>query len=230
MPYIKRSVSCGGCLFEYKHYSFRYGKKGIRGANKGKTVARQKEINNRIKRDRKTWVLLENFQKGDIWVELNYRQGTRPDDIDTAFKKIQVFLAKLSRTVKRHGGKLTYMQVTERGAGGGLHHHIIFRNNFDKALLTKYWNYGKVIIDEVYSDNLYQLASYYAKGRKEENEKRYSQSRNLVIPEVKVEVVSQSSWKKEPKAKKGYEFVEVYNGYHDIIGYEYQRTVQRMIC
>lgn len=230
MPYIKKSVKCGGCVFTYKHFSFRYGKKGIRGSNKKKTTPKQKEVNNRIKRDKKTWVFLENFHKGDVWVELNYRQGTRPDDIDTASKHIQDFLAKVSRAVKRKGGSITYMRVTERGEYGGLHHHIIFRNNFDKALLSKYWKHGKVIIDEVYSENLYKLASYYAKGRKEENEKKYSQSRNLVIPQAKVEVISASAWKEDPKPRPGYEIVDLYNGYHDIIGYEYQRMVQRLIC
>lgn len=230
MPYIKKTVSCGGNIFVYKYYAFRFGKKVLRGTNKFKTPPCQKEVNRRIQADRNMWKFLANFKQGDWWVEFTYRQGTRPDDIDTASEHIQQTCRKLYKRFKRKGIELYYMRMTERGNFGGLHHHIIFRNNFDPGILVELWSYGKVIIDDVYSENLIKLAEYFAKGRKATNDKRYSSSRNLIIPEPKVEIISRSSWAKEPKPKQGYEIYDLHNGYHDVIGYEYQRYIMKMLC
>ena len=230
MPYVKKTVKTKGNIFVYKHYAFRYGKKIPRGKNQHSTPPRQREINKRIQGDKMQWILLENFEQGDWWVEFNYRQGTRPDDIDTATLQIRKARENLARRLKRKGITLTYMQMTERGDYGGLHHHMIIKNNFDVGLLKDVWPYGKVIIDDVYSENLIKLAGYFAKGRKETNEKRYSRSRNLVVPEPEVEIISRAKWTKEPKPQKGYEIYDLYNGYHSMIGYEYQRYIMKMIC
>ena len=227
---LRKTVSCGGNIFVYNYYALRYGKKVSRGENKLKTTPCQKEVNRRILADKNMWKFLANFKKGDWWVEFTYRQGTRPDDMDTAVRQIREMRRKLARKLKRKDIELFYMQMTERGDYGGLHHHIVFRNNFDPGILVELWPYGKVIIDDVYSENLIKLAEYFAKGRKETNEKRYSASRNLIIPEPKVEIISRSSWTKEPKPKKGYEIYDLYNGYHDLIGYEYQRYIMRRLC
>ena len=230
MPYLKKTVSVGGNIFVYKHFAFRFGKRLLRGRNKHVTPPRQKEVNRRIQADKNIWKFLANFKQGDWWVELNYRQGTRPDDIDTAVEHMKKMRQKLYRKLKKKGIELYFMQMTERGDYGGLHHHIVFRNNFDPGILKELWPYGKVIIDDIYSENLIKLAEYFAKGRKATNEKRYTASRNLVVPEPKVEVMSRSSWTKDPKPKRGYEIYNLYNGYHDVIGYEYQRYIMKMIC
>ena len=230
MPYLKKTVSCGGNIFVYKYYAFRFGKRILRGRNRKETTPCQKAVNRRMRADKNIWIFLANFKQGDWWVEFNYRQGTRPDDIDTATEHIRNMRRKLARKLKRKGIELSYMQMTERGDYGGLHHHIIFHNNFDPGILKELWPYGKVIIDDVYSENLIKLAEYFVKGKKEENEKRYSRSRNLIVPEPKVEIMTRSSWTKEPKPKQGYEIYDLYNGYHDVIGYEYQRYIMKMIC
>lgn len=230
MPYLKKTVSCAGNIFVYKYFAFRHGKKVLRGRNKLKTPPCQKEVNRRIQADKNIWKFLANFKQGDWWVEFTYRQGTRPDDIDTAVEHIQKMSRNLYRRLQRKDIELFYMRMTERGDFGGLHHHIVFRNNFDPGILVKLWPYGKVIIDDIYSENLIKLAEYFAKGRKATNEKRYSATHNLVVPEAKVEIISRSSWTKEPKPKQGYEIYDLYNGYHDVIGYEYQRYIMKMLC
>lgn len=230
MPHLRKTVVCGGNIFVYKYYALRYGKKVLRGTNKQKTTPCQREVNKRIQADKNMWKLLANFKKGDWWVELTYRPGTRPDDIDKAVEHIRDMRRRLARRLKKQGVKLVYMEMTERGEYGGLHHHIIFRNNFDPGILKDMWPYGKVIIDDVYSDNLIKLAEYFVKGRKEENEKRYSSSRGLLIPKPKVEIMSRESWSREPKPKAGYEIYDLYNGYHDVIGYEFQRYIMKIIC
>lgn len=230
MPYIKKTVTAGGNIIIYKHFSFRYGIKVPRGKKCGTTPPKQREVNRRIQADKKIWVFLENFKKGDFWIDLNYRQGERPDDLETASCDIEKVLHKLARQLKSKGIRLTYMRMTERGELGGVHHHLIIKNNFDIGILNKLWMKGKVIADRVYSENLIKLAEYFAKGRKETNEKKYSQSRNLIIPEPKVEVMTANRWREDIKPKKGYEIYNIFNGYHDLIGYEYQRIVMRRIC
>lgn len=230
MPYIKKTVIAGGNIFIYKHYAVRYGKKVPRGKKCGVTPPKQKEVNRRIQADRKLWVVLANFKKGDYFIDLNYRREERPDDLDMASSDIEKVLHRLSRKLKAKGIRLTYMRLTERGEYGGVHHHLIIKNNFDIGLLNKLWTKGKVITDVIYSENLIKLAEYFAKGRKAGSEKKYSQTKNLIIPEPKVEVMNASSFRKEIKAQKGYEIYELFNGYHELIGYEFQRIIMRRIC
>lgn len=227
--YLKKTVKAGACIFTYKHHAFRYGKKYLRSANHSETTPKQREINRRISADKKIWTFLENFEKGDFWVEFNYRPDTRPNEIETAFKNIQKLLQRLARILKKQGIRLTYMQMTERGKLGGLHHHIAFKNNFDPALLIKLWENGKVITDKIYSDNLIKLAEYYVKGRSENGDKKYSQSRNLKQAVIKTEIMKNDKWEKDPKPRKGYVIHDLFNGYHEIIGYEYQRMIQKRI-
>ena len=125
--------------------------------------------------------------------------------------------------------KFTYMRLTERGEYGGLHHHLIIRNNFEIGELERLWTKGKVITDRIYSENLLRLADYFAKGRKPTSEKKYSQSRNLILPEIKTEIITASRWRENIKAKVGYEIHEIFNGYHDLIGYEYQKIIMRRL-
>ena len=229
MPYLKKTVSAGGNIFIYKYFAVRFGKKYLRGKKCGRTPPKQKEINRRIQADKKRWLLLENFKKGDYWIDLNYRKGERPDDIETASKEIETVLKKLSRKLKTKNIKFTYMRLTERGEYGGLHHHLIIRNNFEIGELERLWTKGKVITDRIYSENLLRLADYFAKGRKATSEKKYSQSRNLVIPVPTTEVVSASRWRENIKPQKGYEIYEIFNGHHDLIGYEYQKIIMRRL-
>ncbi len=231
MPYIKRTTTAGENIFIYKCFSSRYGKKVPRGKKCGTTPPKQKEVNRRIQADKKMWVFLENFQKGDYWITLTYRREERPNDLETASSDIEKLLHKLARKLKAKGTRLEYMRLTERGELGGVHHHLIIKNNFDIGLLNGLWDKGKIEIDRVYSENPIKLAEYFAKGRKAGSEKKYSQSRKLIIPVPKVEVMTASKWRKEVKPPKGYEiYGEPFNGYHDTIGYEYQRVIMRRIC
>jgi hypothetical protein len=58
--------------------------------------------------------------------------------------------------------------------------------------------------------------------------KRYSTSQNLVTPKPKYEVVAASSWRNDPKARKGavlYKFDDgetAHSGWHEISGYPFQ--------
>lgn len=225
--YIQKTVKAGMCTFVYRHYSARYGKRGIRGGNTNRTTPKQKIINRRISSDKKIWTFLENFQKGDLWVEFNYRLSERPQNTEAALKNIQELLRPLARKLKAKGIRLTYMHCIETGALGGVHHHIAFKNNFEPSLLVSLWKKGKVIIDTMYSDNLIRLAEYFVKGRSESSEKRYTQSRNLKIPPVQIKILKSERWKKEPKPPAGYCIYDLFNGYHDDIGYEYQRCIYK---
>lgn len=225
--YIQKTVKAGMCIFVYKHYSARYGKKRLRGKNIRETAPKQKIINRRISADKRLWTFLENFQKGDLWVELNYRLSERPGNMDAALKNIQTLLRPLARKLKAKGIRLTYMHCIEIGALGGVHHHIAFKNNFDPSLLVSLWKKGKVIIDTMYSDNLIKLAEYFVKGRNESSEKRYTQSRNLKVPVPHVKILKSERWKKDPQPPAGYVIHDLFNGYHDDIGYEYQRCIYR---
>lgn len=225
--YIQKTVKAGMCIFVYKHYSARYGKKCPRSKNVRRTAPKQNIINKRISADKRIWTFLENFQKGDLWVEFNYRLSERPADFDSALANIQSLLRPLARKLKAKGIRLTYMHCIEIGALGGVHHHIAFKNNFDPSLLVSLWKKGKVIIDVMYSQNLIKLAEYFVKGSRGASEKLYTQSRNLKVPVPKVKILKSQRWKKDPVPPAEYSIQDLLNGYYDDIGYEFQRCIFR---
>ncbi len=233
LPYIKQTVRAGNTIFTYKYFSLRYGLRNIaRGPNEGRYTEYQKKINENLRNKKLIWYLCENFSKGDWWITLNYRRGERPEDIIRAESNLKKVLAKLRRQLKKQGIAFSYMAMTEQGKKGGLHHHIVIRNNFDVGMIikNKMWPHGKVIIDDIYTESLCDLADYFVKGDSKESEKRYTRSRNLRPPKIKKTVVPAKGWAKAPKPKKGYDIAHQYNGFHDFSGYPYQEYTQVRRC
>ncbi len=231
MKYIQKIVYAGRHIFTEKCFSARYGKKNIpRGPNTKECTDQQKRINDLQKKKRLVWLLCTNFCKGDWWITLNYRQGERPEDMQTAKNQRAKFIRRIREKLKRQGIPFVYMAMTERGVKGGLHHHLVVKNNFDIGLIVKAWEYGKVIIDDVYSESLYDVAEYFVKGDSEKSEKDFTRSQNLAKPKIKIKVIKAERWVSEPKPKKNYEIVHLWNGFHDFSGFPYQEYVQVRRC
>jgi len=214
-------------MFRYKYHSARYGKKSGRGCNIKPTSEKQKFINKKISGQKRLWTICDNFEKDDYFITLTYRRDERPDSMDEAMECIKKFLAKLSRILKKRNTKLSYMQMTERGTKGGVHHHLLIKNRFDIGVIFEknLWPYGSVNIQRVYSDNLLKLGMYMLKGDSEASEKRYSQSRDIVAPEPEVKIIAAEKWTEVPKPVKGYEVINVSDGVDMEYGYPYQEYI-----
>ena len=231
MQYIQKTIYAGEHIFTEKCFSARYGKKNVpRGPNIKKCSDEQKRRNELQKKKRIIWLICENFRKGDWWITFTYRRADRPEDLKSAKKQRKKFIRRLRDILKRMGIPFVYMAMTERGTKGGLHHHFIIRNNFDIGIIAKLWEWGKVIIDDIYSDSLYDVAEYFTKGDSEESEKDFTKSKNLRQPRIKIKVVKAERWVSDPKPKKDYYIVHLWNGFHDFSGFPYQEYVQVRRC
>lgn len=151
--------------------------------------------------------LNHNFKHGDYHLTLTYKTPMAPDE---AKKELSKFLRNMHNYCKRNNIEFKWVAVTEYKQTR-VHHHLIV-SRVDLEVIDKYWKNGyeyPVILDE--TGNYYKLAEYLLKEtektfREEESpqKRRYSNSRNVVMPEVKREKVAGREVKQNIIAPKGY--------------------------
>lgn len=244
MSYRKKRIMLrgGDIVIIEKGFAPRIGKKGGRGEITGKTSERQKLINAQRAEKNRKYLILNNFnwreesgktvRRGDHWITLTYRNETRPADINDA----HMIFVKLLRYIKRKFPDVKYIGKTERPPSGNVHHHLIIsRHEADghdvilDIIKDRWFKYStNVKAAEIYSLLDEQLANYFIKGEHSHkcDECKYTQSRNLKKPDVKIEILSQKTFRKKPKAVKGYRIVDLKN-YQDFFGFDAQIYVMR---
>jgi len=151
--------------------------------------------------------LNHNFRRGDYHLVLTYETAVAPQE---AKKNLNRFLRNMHNYCKRNGIPFKWVAVTEY-EHSRIHHHVVM-SKVDLEVIDKYWKDGfeyPVILDE--TGNYYRLAEYLLKEtektfRKEGSpaKKRYTSSRNVIMPEVKREKVSGREVHHELKPLKGY--------------------------
>ncbi len=148
-----------------------------------------------------------NFKPGDHHLVLTYSSVVTPAE---AKKQLDKFQRNLRNYCKRNNIDFKWVAVTEY-KHTRIHHHLVM-NDIDTEVIQRYWKCGYIrstALDE--SGNYYKLAEYLLKETektfREENspqKKRYSSSRNVVMPEVKRERISGREVRETIKALKGY--------------------------
>lgn len=223
MAYLKKTVNTKNIIFNYKYYSARYGKRKHKGGRTAPTSEQQKRINKRIQNQKRIWTICEHFNLQDYYITLTYRKCDRPADMEEATAILSKTLARLSRALKRQGVKLSYMTVTEYGKLGTVHHHVLIKNRFPigEYINDKLWGYGKLQYEKVYTSSILQLAKYFVKGDSESSEKKYTQSRDIITPKPKTEIIKAERWSITPKAPAGYDVVDIYDGTDERFGCPY---------
>jgi hypothetical protein len=212
-----------------KHYSARYGRKGIpRSKNQTKSTAQMQKANELHAIKTLTDLINTNFGSGDMHIVLTYRSDLAPNPED-AKKQLDKFLRKARGIHRKQERELKYIAVTEY-RNKRIHHHLIV-NAIDAGLLQKAWEYGK--LRPTYLDNrgdYEQLAKYLIKETAKTyamedapQRQRYTCSKNLKRPEVHVKKQSARSWRPNPTIPKGYQLIDgsLYNGF-DPMGYPIQ--------
>ena len=226
MGYYKKIVECNNMTFEYKYFAVRNRGKKIKGreANSSASTDGQKKINKKISAQKRLWTACCNFEKNDYWITLTYRAGERPKDIDTGHKNLQKLIRKIRDYYKRQDVQVRYMGKTEQGKRGGVHHHVLIENlpGIIDFILEK-WAYGGINAKKLYSENVYQLASYFAKDDSAAEQTKYITSRKLRKPKITVEHTKAATFRKDPKEKKNCVRVHLYND--NLGGYEYQEHI-----
>lgn len=235
--YIKKTYYFKNSIEVEKIHTRRYGKKGGKNNPKvNKTPEAMAEHNRQQAIDKLRRIIKANFEDGFHMV-LTYNKKDRPD-ARLAYKQKKNFLERLKYHMKKMGYELKYIEVTEY-EGKAIHHHLVI-NSFPELieLVREQWPFGQANFTPIYKDeDVSTLAEYLIKERDKTfrddpfAKKRYSRSRNLIVPEPKVEIIKSNSFKKQPTVPKGYtlDVDSLVYGVSAKTGYEYQKyTLKRV--
>lgn len=156
---------------------------------------------------------------------------------EQAKKEFSNFRDRLNRYRNKNGfSKLKYIAVVEsQGKKNRVHHHVVM-NGFEglsmkeaAEILENVWGKGTVLIKKLYKnqkDN--RLASYISKENIRKGAKRWSTSRNLKKPEVKLEVIKETKRKVSLRPPKGFDVIVQTEDYFAEIGWvRYMKAVRR---
>ncbi len=151
----------------------------------------QRNLNNKRARKRCERLILENFGNGDIWATLTYSSGQEPETEEEAYRNMKNFIRRLNRRRKKLGLKnARYIYVTECGAKGRWHHHMITDGDLSMDEIEQIWQKGRrnqlrrLQKDE---NGLVGCARYITKDkeRKSEGKKTWNSSNGLREPQEK---------------------------------------------
>ena len=240
MPYVHRTVKAGPVVEHYKYHSSRIHTKNVkRSLNSGGTTSAQEKVNERLAIQKLRWRLNANFRPGDYHLVLHYFDKSR--EFLSCKDDLKALLKSLRRKCAQLGIPLKYIAVTETKRMTNIHHHIVI-NKMDLQIIADIWERiagsGGVSLRPLDKrGNHAKLAAYLIKESRSTMEryrelglrgKRYSASRNLIIPEPHYEIISASGWRKDPRARRGaslYKFDDgstTRAGWHEVSGYPYQ--------
>lgn len=155
----------------------------------------QKILNARNSWKRCRRLINENFTDRDIWATFTYSAANAPDSLEQAKRDMQNYIRRLNRLRKKRGlQNARYIYVTERGANGKWHHHIILDGDIDIDTIERLWTLGKrnnVRRLERDEAGLAGLAAYITKqGKKRRAEdkglKTWTPSKGLREPQERV--------------------------------------------
>ena len=231
MPKYRKKIKAGDVYEVEEFYSPRtIGKKYERGRREGLTSEEQEKRNLQIARKKLTRQINANFGGKDYFILLTYDKNA---DIAEARKEIGNFFKRLKRYRLKNGfSELKYISVIE--VQGRVHHHVVmnaFENlNMKEAqeILQDVWGRGLVKIKHLYKnqkDN--RLATYISKENIKKGAKRWSSSRNLKQPEIKIELIKESKKKQPLRPPKGYQVILAVEDFFEEIGWvRYMKAVK----
>jgi len=147
----KRFRHCGiyGARSNYAqvfYYQVAEGKKDKR-ANMAKwrrkyevAIPRNKEFNN--KRSIRFFEALveSNYAEDDLLLSLDYNDANLPSNEQEAKMKVKRYIQKVNYYLKKQGKEnAKWILVTEIGAKGRIHHHLLIKCDLDRDILEKLW-------------------------------------------------------------------------------------------
>lgn len=225
-----------------EYHDGRYGAGGERRKPRKKpSKDAQARVNAENKARRCRQRLLQYFDAGDVFATWTYRVDERPSGMDEALKDFQAAMRRVRREYKKRGRELFWIRNIEKGTKGAWHIHLVVNEIGDTAgILERAWTHGGIYIsrtgtnDKVRDEDFTKLADYMTKDSRTREEKKdgtegkpriaessFGTSRNMPLPEPKVEKLVR--WKPEPKPRKGYYIVRIHEGVNPVTGYMYRR-------
>lgn len=231
MPKYRKKIWAGDVYEVEEYYSPRaIGKKYERGCRENLTTEEQQKRNLAMARKGLTRIINANFSGKDYFVLLTHDGIV---SVEEAKKERSNFFKRLKRYRKANGfSELKYIAAIEEK--GRVHHHMIL-NCFEnlsmkdaQEILQEVWGRGLVKIKHLYQNQKdTRLASYITKENIRKGAKRWSSSRNLVQPKIKLEVVRETKRKTALRPPKGYTMVLHIEDYFEEIGWvRYMKAIK----
>ena len=235
MPKYRKKIKAGDVYEVEEFYCPRtIGKKYERGRRENLTSEEQAKRNLAIARKNMTRTINANFSGKDYFVLLTYAAEVT---VEEARKLLANFFLRLKRYRKKNGfSDLRYVAVTEtQGKNNRVHHHVVM-NAFDGLsmkegleILLEKWGHGTVLIKHLYKnqkDN--RLASYISKENIRKGAKRWSTSKNLKKPVVKIEQVKETKKKLPLRPPKGFDVILQTEEFFEEIGWvRYMKAIRK---
>lgn len=193
MPYREKRIYSGD-YFEVE--LFPVTKQEISQSRKEKeklTKPKQRNLNHKNAIKHLIRLINSNFTKKDLAVHLTYDDENLPHNEDQSRKDIQNYIRRLKTALKKKGlPDLKYIAVIEcqnpdEGRKGiRIHHHMLISGDLHRDEVETLWGKGRCNSDRLQPDEfgLEGLARYISKDPR--GSKRWSQSKNLKQPIVKV--------------------------------------------
>lgn len=139
-------------------------------------------------------LMCANFSPGDWWVTLTYDDAHLPATREEAQPCWRKFMRRYRKYRKKFNEPLQYVyctQLTTRGGGIRLHHHLVLRweDDSDEEKIRSLWEYGKIVhIRKLKSfEEILDKAHYMCREPRElgvyvSGEQMWTASRGLVRP------------------------------------------------
>jgi len=192
MPYREKKIYSGQML-EIEIYPITLEERKHSRKKKEKASAqKQKNLNDKNAKKHLTRLINANFTDDDLAVHLTYRDKELPKSEEEARKDVANYIRRVKYYRKKKGlpelkyiAVIEYKESEEEGKGVRLHHHLIM-NDMDRDEIEKLWGKGRANADRLKADEFgYEaLARYITKDPK--GSKRWTQSKNIKQPLVKV--------------------------------------------
>lgn len=169
-----------------------FAKQRGRGKRKKPTREVQERLNEHNAEQKLTRLLNANFTGEDIEIHLTYTDENLPETPDQAKRDFQNFIRRVKHYRQRAGlEEMKYVLVPAGGIDGTrFHAHMTMSGGVDRSVLEEMWGYGYANCRRLqFNENGVEgLARYVARQFSTHRDelpfgKRWSGSRNLVIPE-----------------------------------------------
>lgn len=223
MAIREKKYKCGKYLeVELYHISKKEQKKS-RKRKKKESRKEQKNLNAKNARKKLRRLLNANFDNKDLIVHLTYNNFNLPKDEKRAIRDRENYIRRLKNYRKRNNlPELKYIAVLEykeanqndKRTRTRIHHHIVI-SGMDRDKVEELWGKGRANADRLQPNELgfEELANYISKDPK--GKKRYSPSRNLIIPEAEINDYKYSYKKTWNLSRNGTreDFEKLYPGY-----------------
>lgn len=190
MPWRYKRIYSGKML-EHEIYPISLiEKKKSRREKKNESALKQKNLNEKNCKKKVVRLVNTNFTTKDIAVTLSYNKDNLPKNLEECKKDVSNFLRRIKRYLKKHKlPDLKYISVIENKKNGQairIHHHLIVSGDIGRDKLESMWKKGRCNTYKLQEDDFgfEGIAKYIVK--EPSGNKRFSSSRNLKKPTVKV--------------------------------------------